>query len=67
LPMPVRGCYRVGLAAIMLDLLGGTAWAQMPARLPDEDGGMLQWGVALGLAAIVLLASLINPKRTHIG
>lgn len=65
--MPARGCFRVGLSVIMLDLLSGTALAQLPARLPNEDGGMLQWGVSVGLAVIVLLACFINPKRSHIG
>ncbi len=55
------------VAMVMLHTLGGVAWAQRAAHLPEEDGGMLQWGVAAGLVVLVLLPALINPKRTHIG
>lgn len=41
--------------------------AQAPGRLPGEDSGVWQWVVGLGLVAVVVAASFINPKRTHQG
>ena len=43
------------------------ALAQKPGILPgDEGGGMLRWGVTVGLAGLILAAALINPKRSHL-
>ena len=47
-------------------ILASPAMAQERATLPGEDGGALQWGVALGLAVVVLLTGFLNPKRSHL-
>lgn len=43
-----------------------SAMAQSPANLPGQDGGLITWGVAVGLAVIVLLTGFLNPKRSHL-
>ena len=42
-----------------------TLLAQAPVNIPEESGGMLDWAVAAGLAALVCVAGFWNPKRTH--
>jgi hypothetical protein len=51
---------------LAVHLLAATAWAQKLGRIPDEDGGWLQWIVAAGLAVVILLSAFINPKRSHL-
>ncbi len=57
---------RFGLIAAALILFAPTVgWAQEKARLPNEDGGLMQWVIAAALIAIVCAPAAINPKRTH--
>lgn len=42
------------------------AMGQKPGRVPDDDGGILQWGVALGIVVLCAAAAFINPKRSHL-
>ena len=42
-----------------------TAWAQAPARLPNEDKGIVQWLVAIGIVVLIAAAAFLNPKRSH--
>jgi hypothetical protein len=60
---------RLGLIAgpVALCLSDGVAFAQQAARLPDEDGGLLQWAIAAGIAGVVLVTAFLNPKRSHLG
>ncbi len=56
----------VGGGVLAVHLLAATAWAQKHGRIPDDDGGWLQWVVAAGLAVVVLLSAFINAKRSHL-
>ena len=63
----VRSWVAVAMAAIALHTMAGSAWAQKPARLPGEDeGGFIQWGVAVGLMILIMASAFINPKRSHL-
>lgn len=44
----------------------GTALAQAPARLTNDDQGMLVWIIAGGLVAVVGLPAFIKSKRSHL-
>ncbi len=47
--------------------LAGPLFAQRPAQqMPEEDGGFIQWGIALGIALIACLPAFLNPKRSHL-
>ena len=59
------GCI-VGSCALVVHLLGTSALAQSPAKLPNEDGGYLQWGIALGIVVVVAFTAFLNPKRSHL-
>lgn len=65
-----RWCMRpwsaILVAVLWLHGVGADAWAQRPARLPNQDAGYLQWGVALGLAAVICLSAFLSPKRSHL-
>lgn len=50
----------------MLHTAGALVWAQKEARAPDEEGGMLKWGVALGLGVVICLSGILNAKRSHL-
>ncbi len=54
-----------GAAFAVQAVFAATARAQAPATLPGEDGGMLQWVVAGGIAVVVCLTAFLNPKRSH--
>ena len=54
-----------GAAYAVQALFAATARAQAPATLPGEDGGLLQWVVAIGIALVVCLAAFLNAKRSH--
>lgn len=41
-------------------------FAQEPAKLPGEDSGVWQYVVAFALAAVILGAAFLNPKRSHL-
>lgn len=51
---------------VMIHLAAHPAQAQVPAALPGDDGGMLQWGVAAGITVVICLAGFLNPKRSHL-
>ncbi len=50
---------------LMFHATASTVWAQTPANLPDEDGGMMKWAIAGGLAALICAAGFMNAKRSH--
>lgn len=63
----MRRAYRTSFAVgLLVHLAAPAAWAQAPGRLPNEDSGYLQWGIALGAAVVVLLSAFLNPKRSHL-
>ncbi len=51
---------------VLIHLASFPAQAQVHATLPGEDGGMLQWGVAAGVAVVICLTGFLNPKRSHL-
>lgn len=63
----VRGRCAARLTAMLTALAGLAlpAAAQVPARLPEEDKGLLQWVVMLGILVLLAAAAFMNPKRTH--
>ncbi len=64
---PSRGWLRVGGGALTAHLImAATVWAQKPGRIPDDDSGWLQWGIAVAIAIIVCVTAFINPKRSHL-
>lgn len=54
-----------GLTAAMSLLVPTVGWAQSEGRLPNEDGGLMQWIIAAALIVVVCAPAAINPKRTH--
>lgn len=66
--MQTRNRFPLASAAYSIALLVFTAnaSAQTPGRVAGEDGGWLQWVVGLGLAAVIVVAGFLNPKRTHL-
>lgn len=54
------------LAITALLFISAPADAQIPAKLPGEDNGWLQWGVAIGLAVVICISGFINSKRSHL-
>ena len=57
---------KVGAIGLGVDLLATVAAAQSSTRVPGEDGGILQWGIAVGLCIVVCATAFINPKRSHL-
>ena len=54
-------------AAVLWILVApATAWAQAPAAPAAEPNSGLTWGIAVGLAVVVLLTGFLNPKRSHL-
>lgn len=51
---------------VPLLVIARVAHAQTTTNVPDDDGGMLQWGVALGIAVLVVLTGFLNSKRSHL-
>lgn len=41
------------------------AWAQQPARLPNEANGLFQWVIVVLIAVLFGAVVFMNPKRTH--
>jgi len=54
------------IAAVMLHGSALSAWAQKPATPPEDDGGILQWVVAAGIAVVICATAFLNPKRSHL-
>ncbi len=57
-----------GLAAAVFAFATSTtsALAQVPARLPEQDGGYMQWVIFGGLAVIVCATGFLSSKRSHL-
>ena len=53
-------------SGLMVHAASGLVWAQKDARPVDDDSGMLQWGVALGLGVAICLSGMLNAKRSHL-
>ena len=63
----VRSWVTVAITTITLHTMAGSAWAQKRAVLPgDDEGGFIQWGVAIGLVIVIMASAFINPKRSHL-
>lgn len=59
---------RIAVSSILLGhLFAAPLFAQRPVRqMPDEDSGMAQWGLAVGIGVIVCLSAFLNSKRSHL-
>jgi len=51
---------------IALCVTSSSVWAQAPARLMNEDAGLLPWAIAGGLIILISVIAFINPKRSHL-
>ncbi|MGB2988066.1 MAG: hypothetical protein WBE26_19530 [Phycisphaerae bacterium] len=51
---------------LVVHFAAATAWAQQEASAPEEEGGLLKWGIAAGLAVVVCISAFLNPKRSHL-
>jgi len=60
------GWRTLAAAMVLIHVTSYPAQAQVQATLPGEDGGMLQWGVAAGIAVVICLTGFLNPKRSHL-
>lgn len=56
----------IGIVALGLHLLAASAAAQTRANLPNEDGGILQWGIAVGVIVVIALTGFLKSKRSHL-
>ena len=54
------------VAALAIHLTAGAAFAQSQGRVPGEDGGMIQWAMAAGLALVICGPAFLNSKRSHL-
>lgn len=57
--------YRLATATLIVTGWTTALMAQTPVNITEESGGMLDWAVAAGLAAVVCVAGFWNPKRSH--
>jgi hypothetical protein len=58
-----RRTWFVAAWMLTVHLAGSAAWAQRAAQATDEGKGLLQWGIAAGLAIVVCIAAFLSPKR----
>ena len=57
---------RVVGAAVVVHGSALSAWAQKPAKLAEDDSGILQWVIAAGIAVVICVTAFLNPKRSHL-
>lgn len=62
---PWAACW-IAAGLLAVDLTAATAWAQSQGRVPDDDAGVLHWGIAVGLAVVICAPAFLNPKRSHL-
>ncbi len=61
-----RPSWWIAAGGLAMHLTAATVWAQKRGRVPDEDSGWLQWGIAVGLAVVICVSAFLNPKRSHL-
>ena len=61
-----RSIWLIAAGGAAMHLAAATVWAQKPGRVPNEDNGWLQVGIALGLAVVICATAFLNPKRSHL-
>lgn len=54
------------VAMLTVHMLAVSAQAQPTGRLPEEEGGLLQWCIAAGIVLVVCITAFLNPKRSHL-
>ena len=54
------------IAAVVVHGTAVSAWAQKPIRPPEDEGGVLTWVVAAGIAVVICVTAFLNPKRSHL-
>ena len=57
---------RVVGAAVVVHGTALSASAQKPARLVEDDSGVLQWVIAAGIIVVISVTAFLNPKRSHL-
>ncbi|GAG39491.1 unnamed protein product [marine sediment metagenome] len=63
--MRLRPTWVVAAGALAIHFSTAPAWAQRPGHVVEEEGGLLQWGIAVGLAIVICVSAFLNPKRSH--
>jgi len=53
------------LAAVVVHAIALPAWAQRPAKPPEDEITVMQWVVAVGIAVVICVTAFMNPKRSH--
>ena len=61
----VRYQRRAVVAMLAVHMFAVSARAQQTGRLPEEEGGLLQWCIAAGIVLVVCITAFMNPKRSH--
>ena len=56
----------VVVAMLAVHMLAVSAQAQRTGKVPDEDGGLVQWCIAAGIVFVVCVTAFMNPKRSHL-
>ena len=59
-----RACV-VALGMLTVHLAAPLALAQRVMKVAEDDKGLLQWGIAAGLAVVVCVASFVGPRRSQ--
>ena len=54
------------VAMLTVHMLAVSAQAQRTGKVPDEEGGLLQWCIAAGIVLVVCITAFLNPKRSHL-
>jgi len=60
-----RWTSRIAIAGCACSVLTQPALAQEPARIPEAEGSVITWVVAVALILLVCVTAFINPKRSH--
>lgn len=64
--MRLRRIWVVAAGALAIHFSTAPAWAQRAGRVAEEEeGGLLRWGIAVGLAIVICVSAFLNPKRSH--
>lgn len=53
------------VAAVAVHAVAVSAWAQKPAKLTEDESGVMQWVIAAGIAVVICVTAFLNPKRSH--
>ncbi len=60
-----RWTSRIAIVMCVCSAVAQPALAQEPARIPEAEGSVVTWVVAIALVLLVCITAFINPKRSH--